>query len=123
MKRNALEWAVLAVSVLAIVVLVSVLVVEGIGENRPTSPSIELRLDEARQSPAGWIVPADATNEGDEAGVAVVFEATADVEGEEETSEIAVDFLPAGSTVEVAFAFSARPDGEVSVRLVGFRTP
>jgi len=122
-KRNLLEWAVLGVSIVAIIVLVGVLVVEGLGESAPANPSIVLRSADARQSVTGWVIPADATNEGDEAGVAVVFEASAEVDGEEETSEIEIDFLPAGTTVEVAFAFSAEPDGEVSVRLVSFRVP
>ncbi len=123
MRRNALEWIVLGVSIVAIVALVGILVVQGLGESRPVSPNIELRIDEGRSTGAGWIIPADASNDGDQAGVAVVFEASAEVGGEEEASEITVDFLPAGTTVEVAFAFSAEPDGEVSVRLVGFRLP
>jgi uncharacterized protein (TIGR02588 family) len=122
-RRNALEWAVLVASVAAIVVLVGVLVMEGLAENRPADPSIQLRPDEARQAQAGWVIPAEATNAGDEAAVAVVFEATAEVDGEQESSEIEIDFLPAATTVEVGFAFSAEPDGDVSVRLVGFRLP
>jgi uncharacterized protein (TIGR02588 family) len=122
-RRNALEWAVLIISVVAIVALVGVLIAEGLNEGRPASPSIELRQADARQAPAGWIIPADATNDGDEAAVAVVFEASAQVAGEQETSEIEIDFLPGSTSVEVAFAFSAQPDGEVSVRLVGFRLP
>lgn len=50
-----------------------------------------------------------------------VTEAT--VDGEPETSELEVPFLPRGSSVEIAFSFSAQPRDEVKVRLVGFRTP
>lgn len=123
MKRNAVEWLVLAASVLAIVALVGVLVAEGLRETHPPSPTVELRPAEARQAPTGWIVPATLANAGDRAAQAVVLEATATVAGEEESSELEVDFLPAGSSVDVAFAFSAAPDGEVTVRLVSFREP
>lgn len=123
MKRNAVEWLVLVASVLAIVALVGLLVAEGLRESEPPAPTVELRLDEARQAPSGWIVPATVSNAGDRAAQAVVIEATATIAGSEETSELEVDFLPAGSSVEVAFAFSAAPDGEIAVRLVSFREP
>ncbi len=123
MKRNIVEWAVLAVSVLAIALLVATLVVEGLSERRPANPQVELRPEEARQGSLGWIVPATVFNEGDQAAEAVVIEATATVAGESETSELEVNFLPAATEVEIAFAFSAAPSGEVTVRLVGFRVP
>jgi uncharacterized protein (TIGR02588 family) len=123
MKRNVVEWAVLGASIVGIVVLAAVLISEGISEARPPDPTVEVRLAEARQGDVGWIVPATVSNGGGEAAEAVVLEATATVDGQEETSELEVNFLPAGTTVEVAFGFSARPSGEVVVRLVGFRVP
>ena len=123
MKRNAVEWAVVITSVVSIALLVGVLVVEGFNESRPANPTVELRIAEARQGALGWIVPASLTNDGDEAAQAVMIEATATVAGETETSELEVDFLPAGTEVEIAFAFSAQPSDEVKIRLVGFRVP
>ena len=123
MKRNAVEWAVVIVALLSIALLVGVLVVEAFNGSRPPDPSIELRQSEAHQGTLGWIVPATVTNVGDQAAEAVVLEATATVEGEEETSELEVNFLPGGTEVEIAFSFSAAPTGEVTVRLVGYRVP
>ena len=123
MKRNIVEWAVLAVSVLAIGLLVAALVVEGVSEHRPANPQVELRPEEARQGSLGWIVPAIVTNDGDEAVEAVILEAEAMVDGESEVRELEVPFLPAASSVEVAFSFSALPSSEIVVRLVGFRLP
>lgn len=123
MKRNAVEWAVVIISILSIALLVGVLVVEGFNLSRPPDPTIELRQSEARQGTLGWIVPATVTNAGDQAAEAVVLEATATVEGETEASELEVNFLPAGTEVEIAFSFSGEPTGEVTVRLVGFRVP
>ncbi len=123
MKRNAVEWAVIIVSALSIAALVGVLVVEGLNESRPPDPAIEMRQGEARQGELGWIVPVTVTNQGDQAAEAVVIEASAEVDGEMETSELEVNFLPARTDVEVAFAFSAAPATAVTFRLVGFRVP
>ena len=123
MKRNVVEWAVLAVSALGIAVLVAALVLTGLGESRPANPQVQLHLDKAHQGTLGWIIPATVSNEGDEAAEAVTLEAEASVGGELEVSELEVPFLAAGSSVELAFAFSAQPSDEVTVRLVGLRLP
>ncbi|MDP8905391.1 MAG: hypothetical protein M3N29_08775 [Chloroflexota bacterium] len=123
MKRNLIEWAVLLTSVVAIALLVAVLVLEGLTEARPADPRVELRPAEARQGTIGWIVPASVSNGGDAAVQALVLEASATVGGTVETSELEVDYLPAGTSVEVAFAFSGPPSGQVAVRLVGYRQP
>jgi len=122
-KRNVVEWAVLAVSIAAIALLVAALILTGLNENRPADLRIELRPTEARTGEHGWLVPATVRNEGDQTAEAVVIEATATVAGEDEASEIEVAFLPAGSEQEVVFAFSAEPGSEVTVRLVGFQLP
>ena len=122
-KRNIVEWAVLVVSVVAIGVLVAALVVTGLSENSPADPQVELKLNEARMGELGWMLPATVRNEGDMTAEAVVIEATATVDGEEESSEIEIAFLPAGSEEDVVFAFSAEPDSDVTVRLVGFQLP
>jgi len=122
-KRNIVEWAVLVVSVVAIGVLVAALVVTGLSENSPADPQVELKLNEARMGELGWMLPATVSNEGDMTAEAVVIEATATVDGEEESSEIEIAFLPAGSEEDVVFAFSAEPDSDVTVRLVGFQLP
>ena len=122
MKRNWLEWIVLVASAAAIVLLVAVLTASGlVGGSRPPSPTIELHPEEGRDAPAGWIVPATVRNDGDIAAEAVVVEASAMVAGEEEVSELEVDYLPPGTEVDIEFAFSGRPDTDISVRVVGMR--
>lgn len=122
-RRNVVEWAVLVVSVAAIFVVVAALVLSGLNEKRPADPRVDLHVDEARSGQLGWLVPATVSNSGDQTAEAVVLEATATVAGREESSEIEVAFLPAGSETEVTFAFSAEPESDVTVRLVGFQVP
>jgi uncharacterized protein (TIGR02588 family) len=124
MRQNWLEWGALAASVIAVVAVVGFLVVDGISdEGRPPTPVVELLDAEAYMTEHGWILPAQLTNDGDTAAEALVIRATATVEGTEEESEISVDYLPAGTAVEVSFGFSAEPEGEVTVQVVGFRLP
>lgn len=124
MRRNWLEWAVLTISAALVIGLVGFLIVDGITDGgRPPDPRVELHLDEAYETPTGWILPATVVNDGDEAAEALVLRATATVGGVEEESEVAIDFLPAGTEVEVSFGFSAGPDGEVTVQTIGFRLP
>ena len=124
MRQNWLEWFALAVSVLAVVGVVGFLVVDGLrDEGQPPTPIVEVRYPEAYSTDHGWIVPATVTNDGDRAGEALVIRATATVNGEEEESELTVDYLPARTAVEVSIGFSAEPDGEVTVQVVGFRLP
>lgn len=124
MRQNWVEWVVLAISAAAVVGLVGFLLFDGItDEARPPEPRVELQVDAAYDVPGGWIVPARVTNAGDGAAEALVLRATATVDGVEEESEIAIDFLPAGTDVEISFGFSAEPVGEVTVQTVGFRLP
>lgn len=124
MRQNWLEWVVLAISAALVVGLVGFLVVDGItDEGRPPSPRVELLPDEAYEVENGWILPATVTNEGDQAAEALALRATASVNGADEESEITIDFLPAGTDVEISFGFSAQPDGEITVQTVGFRLP
>ena len=124
MRQNWLEWVVLGISAAAVIGLVGFLLVDGVtDEARPPVPVVELQMDAAYDVPGGWILPATVTNEGDGAAEALVLRATGTVGGAEEESETSIDFLPAGTDVEISFGFSGQPDGDVSVSTVGFRLP
>ena len=124
MRQNWVEWVALAISALAVIGVVGFLVVDGLGdEGQPPTPIVELRRSEAYATDHGWILPATVTNDGDRAAEALVLRATATVAGGEEESELTVDYLPAGTSVEVSIGLSAEPEGEVTVQVVGFRLP
>ncbi len=124
MKRNWLEWAILAISVAGVVVLVGYLLVAGFSTSGPALIRAEVATAEAAHGPdGGWLVPLTVRNEGGTAAVSIVVEGTADVSGKEESSELAIDLLAAGSEVALVLGFSGEPEGEVHVRVVGFETP
>ncbi len=124
MRQNWLEWVALAVSVIAVIGVVGFLLVDGLrDEGEPPAPMVELQADQAYTTDHGWIVPATVTNAGDEAAEALLLRATATIAGAEEESELTVDYLPAGTAVEISFGFSAEPDGTPAVQVIGFRLP
>jgi uncharacterized protein (TIGR02588 family) len=104
---------------------VGFLVVDGlVDEGRPPEPVVTLRPGEAYEGEHAWYLPATVANRGDSAAEAVLLRAVASVgDAVEEEAEVTVDYLPSGTEVEVTFAFSVEPDGEVTVRPVGFRLP
>lgn len=124
MKRNWLEWVILTVSVLLVVGVVGYLLVTGLTNGGPALIRASAAMDDGVEGPdGGWLVPLLVRNEGGSAAVVIVVEATATVDGTEETSELAIDILAAGSEAELVVGFSGPPQGDVAVRVVGFETP
>lgn len=120
-RRNHVEWVILVVSVAAVSGIIGFLLVDGLTEaDRPPAPIVALHPDRAYRVPSGWLLPATASNNGDQSARTVVVLATATVGGKTEEAEVTIDYLPAGSEVEVTFGFSGEPDGAVVVRIAGF---
>ena len=67
--------------------------------------------------------PIRVYNRGGNAALSVAVEVTGTVGGDEEVSELTVDVLAGGSEVELLAGFSARPDADVAIRIVGLETP
>lgn len=124
MPRDWVQWAAAILGAVTVALVVGILVVDGAaGDGTPPMPSVAVHSEEGYETPTGWVVPATLTNDGSTAAEAVILVATASVSGSDERSELTVDYAPPGSEVDVAFGFSARPEGEVEVRVVGFRLP
>ena len=120
-RRNRVEWIVLGVSCVAVATVLGSLLYEGLSDTgRPPVPVVTLQPEEAYLAPTGWMLPATAHNDGDRSAQAVTFLATATVHGNMEEAEVTVDYLPAGTDVDLAFGFSDEPDGEITVRVTGF---
>jgi uncharacterized protein (TIGR02588 family) len=124
MRRNGLEWAILAVSLALVAALVGYLAISGLSNVGPAALRASADPGQATEGPGGaWLVPVTVRNGGGMAAVSIVVEGTATVGGVEEASEITVDVLAAESEVELMLGFSARPEDDVRVRIVGYETP
>jgi len=124
MKRNALEWAILVVSLTAILGVVAFLVFETISDGgRPAEVDATADPSRAEDTASGWLVPIRVYNDGGSAAIGIVVEVTATIGGVEEVSELTVDVLAGGSEVELKAGFSGAPNGALVVRIVGLETP
>ena len=123
MRRNWLEWAILVSSVAALLGLVGFLVVAAVTDRTDADIRFDVRMAEARETEAGWLVPVSVRNEGGEPAAGLTIEASAEVDGAEETSDVTLDLLPAHSEAEIVVGLSAAPDGELRLRVLGFEAP
>lgn len=124
MRRNALEWLILAGSVAALVGLAGYLVVQVV-TGPADAPRIvaELQVDAASDGPSGWSAPLVVRNEGGEAARAIAIEVTAEVAGREEVASIALDLLAPVSEATVVIGFSGPPSGDPVVRVAAYEVP
>jgi uncharacterized protein (TIGR02588 family) len=124
MRKNWVEWVALGVSLVAIAAVVGFLVIDGLTQGASRAmPRAELDPGGGYATELGYVVPATVRNDGDAPAERIVLEASARVDGEQQTSTFEIDFLPAASEVEVYFGFDAEPEGEVKVRVVAFGVP
>lgn len=124
MRRNPLEWAILIVSVAAIAGIGAYLLVDALGGPRePARVVAEVQTAQATEGPLGWTAPVIIRNEGGEGATGLLLEATATVDGAEETSQLTVDLLGPMSEAEVTVGFTGVPAGAVDIRVVAFEVP
>jgi uncharacterized protein (TIGR02588 family) len=123
MRQNWLEWAVLGLSAVVIVALVGYLAVTAVSTATPPAISVVAHEDEAMAIGEGWEVPVIVRNDGGEAAATIAIEATAMVAGATETAQLEVDLLGPGTEAELILRFSAAPDGDLELRVVGYSRP
>jgi uncharacterized protein (TIGR02588 family) len=123
MRRNWLERAILVVSVVTIALLVGYLAIDAATGGEQADIAVTAHREEAQTTTVGWEVPVTVRNAGRSPASALTIEASARVAGEEETSDLVLDLLPAGSEVELVAGFSAEPDGEIAFRVIGYESP
>ena len=123
MRKHPTEWLVLALSVLALGVLVALIVYDGVTAKEDAR--LGVLLAEPRRVGAQWVVPLSVTNRGADAATSVDVEVDL-LEGERklETSTVTVSFAPEGSEVDAAVVFSVDPAGrQLEARVLGYELP
>ena len=123
MRRNIVEWLVLVGGALSVLALVAALVGQSIGSSRPPVIEATVLVDEAAASDLGWTVPVEVRNVGGRSAAGVVIDAVATVGGVEEVASVDIDLLAGSGRAVRVIAFSAEPEGDVQLRLVGYTAP
>jgi uncharacterized protein (TIGR02588 family) len=112
---------ILVVSLGALVALVGYLAIDLLaGTTDEPAIQVEVRTREPGNDAGGWLVPVRVRNTGGRAALDIILEGRATVEGAEESSQVTIALLAADSAHDLVLGFSARPVGEVSIRIVSY---
>lgn len=123
-KKNWLEWTIFAISLVLVLVTAGVLVQQQFSlEDKPPDPQIELGTPEAHDG--YFAVPVKVTNRGDSTAASVQVEvALRTAEGESETGQFDLPYLPRRSTREGWVTFQHDPaKGKMEPRILGYEKP
>lgn len=124
LDKNWLEWTVFGVSALLVLGTLAFLVRDA--SKARTPPDLVVELGEAVPGAAGHRVPLEIINRGGETAedvhVEVVMESGA---GEKETADVAIEFLPRGSSRKAWVTFKGDPRAakKIEGRAVGYEVP
>lgn len=116
-EKSWFEWLVFGLSLILILGVVSYLIYDII-EDSGRPPDIKVTLGQPVTSPHGAVVPVTATNAGDKTAQAVEVEVTAG----SESATLGFDFLSSGEVRKGWAGFTSMPSGQLTVRVVGYRS-
>ncbi len=122
-QKNWLEWSVFALSALLITGVISFLVYESaaIG-NAP--PDIHLQVGTPEPRTGYFAVPIEVINKGDHTAEGVHIEVALKTEGQEETGDFEIAFLPRRGSREAWVTFKRDPSaGKLEARVLGYEKP
>ena len=122
--KNWLEWIVFAAGALLVSATVGYLAYDAIAVT-PSAPSLEILLGEPMPAPEGFSVPVVVRNRGTQAAETVVVRVDRrSSDGESESAELTLDFLPGDASRKGAVIFSGDPaSSKLSALPVSFQQP
>ncbi len=117
LRKNALEWAVFAISLVLVLAVVGTLAVEAT-EDADGPPRLIVATEAPQSAPSGVRVPVTVRNDGAQTVASVVVEVTDGAE----TTEVTFAYVPRHST-RTGGAFFATPPGRLTARVVSYEAP
>lgn len=123
-KKNPLEWAVFAVSLVVVLATVGHLVYDA-ATVRDAKPDLRIELGRPEPRSGGFAVPVTVHNRGDETAEGVRVEVELAIPGgEPERAELDVTFIPRRSKREGWVTFRSDPSrGRLTGRAMGYEKP
>ena len=122
-RKNWLEWTVFALSAALIVAVLGFLVYETatIGS---APPDIHVQIGKPEQRSGYFAVPIEAVNKGDHTAEGVHIEVVLKANGQEETGDFEIAFLPRRGSREAWVTFKNDPrSGTLEARVLGYEKP
>jgi uncharacterized protein (TIGR02588 family) len=123
--KNWLEWSVFGVSLVVLAGVLAFLAYDALSADGDP-PIIDVRLGDVEQQNGAFVIPVTLENLGDEAAGDVNLEVVLLRDGQElETAELAVPFVPRGSTREgwVTFLNDPAQADEIETHVLGYGRP
>lgn len=124
--RSLAETFTLVTSIAIIAAIVAVISVLYIGGgDQPPQIVTEPQLDRLRHDDGGFYLPVRVTNTGDRTIENLVVQAELDTgSGQPRTSELSLDFVAGGETLQGTFVFAEDPTGgELSIGAASYTEP
>lgn len=122
-QRSAAEWTAFAAASVVLSIVVGLLAADLAGTREGIQLTVQVEGSSTTEA-GGVHVPVRVANTGDEAAADVLVRAELIVGGTTTDGELAVDFLAGGASEDLVFVFPADPrDGELTLRVVGYRRP
>jgi len=122
-KKNWLEWTVFGLSAVIILAVVAVLAFET-ATVTDSPPQLSVSVGDIVAQPAGYSIPLTVENTGGNTAENASLELTVERNGEQETGECQIAFVPRQSSGECWVMLSENPEGGVvKARVLGFEQP
>lgn len=123
LEKNTLEWSVFAVSCALVFAVIAYLTYVAITLGT-SPPQIKVAVGKAAPDGEYFRVPVTVHNQGDQTAEGVNVEVESQQNGETETAEFEVPFLPRHSEREGAVLFKNDPrKGKLKARVLGYQKP
>lgn len=123
-KAERLEWIVAAISSVIVLGLTGFILYEAVTKTG-SEPDIRMAIERGVPMTDGYVVEITVRNDGHATVSDVQIEGTAELgDGETETGNVTINYLPAASGIEVGLGFSREVDPEqVTLRVLGYSYP
>ena len=113
-----LEWITAGLGLLVVMAAFGLILFQALnGPDRP--PELSLAAGQARQTPAGWVIEVEASNDGDQTAAGVQIEGRLGAE----TATVELDYVPAHGEALASLRFDGDPRGRMELTVLGWREP
>lgn len=121
--KNALEWAVFALSMLLVLGVIAALAVDAV-RWKPGPARLEIATDAPALEDGQLRVPLSVTNRGDSVAINVNIEVVGHGPKGDRTANLTIDFIPRGATREGFAVFPPDQDpNQLEARVSGYEKP